>query len=276
MEKIRVEMEGKPMYQELTDSKLSFGSLPSKIYNSQALVIPSDVEEVVGMDLIHIPKVRLNENTLDRTVTVEIDGSKMNLTTKLTAVGEPASDYRWYLSDLSKIETKELIDDYSGGYFESDFKVHEYSMVNLDNLEKEFALEIDMTLEDEVKSIGSLKTFTVPFFEMIAMIDDFPDEERNHAFNYWEYEDIDQYNTSIEITIAESQEFVEIPEGVRINNEFMQFEITIERIAPNKLKISRLVRPITETLPSEKYEAFRECMKQVAKAEETYVAFKEK
>ncbi len=273
---IRIEMDGDTLYQELTDSKLPFGTQPDYLYNAQALVIPNSEDSKVGKDLIHIPLLRLHENVIDRTVKVKITDEEMALSTNVNLQGQTVSDYRWHFADLSKVETKESVDDYCSGYFESDIKVKNYELKNLDGFTNDFAIEVDMTLEDELKSIGSLQTFSIPFFEKIFSIDQFPSDERNHPLNYWLYEAIDQYKTKVNITIDPMYVFEEIPSNVSIQNKFISFTITVNKISETEIEVIREVTPNTATVSKEDYPEFRKMVKEVSKSEEIFVAFKEK
>src|SRR5690606_18407774 len=61
---VKIDIDGEPMFQELTDSKLPFGTMPEYLYNSQALVIPTTNTKTDKNDLIHIPLTRLTENNM--------------------------------------------------------------------------------------------------------------------------------------------------------------------------------------------------------------------
>jgi Tfp pilus assembly protein PilF len=273
---IRIELDEDTLFQELTDSKLPFGSLPDYLFNAQALIIDNTDEIVLGTDLIHIPNNKILENKVVRQVDVKIEGTKMKLITEADFIGNQASDYRWYFADQTSVELKKTIDDYCGDFFESDIKVNEYDMENLENLNENFILSIDMTIEDEVKSIGSLQTFAVPFFETIFTLDKFPDIERQHPLNYWKYETVDQYLTTVKVQIDSDQEFVEIPSNVSVSNQFIEFSLTVKKISSTEIEITRSVKPKMGTIAKEDYAAFRATVKEISKAEETFIAYKNK
>jgi len=273
---IRIELEEDTLFQELTDSKLPFGSLPDYLLNAQALIIDNGSEIVLGKDLLHIPQNRLLENRIVRNVDVKINEKKMQLETTCDFFGAEAADYRWYFADKSKIDMKKTMDNYCGDFFDSDFKIKEYAMQNLENLNKNFNLSIEMTIDDEVKSIGSLQTFAVPFFETIFTLEKFPDIERKYPLNYWKYEVVDHYLTTVKIEIEADQQFAEIPSDVSVNNEFIDFTLTVKKLSDTEIEITRSVKPKMKTIPKEDYVAFRKTVKQISKAEETFVAYKNK
>ncbi|MFK8046761.1 MAG: DUF3857 domain-containing protein [Crocinitomicaceae bacterium] len=271
---IRIELDNDTLFQELTDSKLPFGSLPDYLYNAQALIIDNDEDIILGKDLIHIPQNKLLDNKVVRTVDLKIDDLKMQLNTSTDFVGAEASDYRWYFADKSKVDLKKTIDNYCSDFFESDIKVNSYDMENLDNLNENFKLNLSMTIEDEVKSIGSLQTFAVPFFETIFTLEKFPDIDRKHPLNYWKYEVVDHYLTTIKISIEDDQQFVEIPSDVLLNNKFIDFTLTVKKLSNTEVEITRSVKPKMKTISKEDYQAFRKTVKEISKAEETFIAYK--
>ena len=154
--------------------------------------------------------------------------------------------------------------------------MNNFEISHLEGNKNDFSLEIDLTLEDEIKSIGALKTFAVPFFEKIFTIDKFPSDDRVYPLNYWEYEEVNNYSTDIYLTIDEEFEFAEIPANVMIKNKFIHFEIIVEKVNNNELKITRKVAPVAHTIATEDYAEFRKMAKEISNTEEVFVAYKKK
>lgn len=272
---VRVADLDEPLFLELTDNQLPFGAMTHYIENAQALVIPNDKSEDLGNELITIPNNSTIPNTLEREVDIVINEEALSLETTLTASGTEAANFRYYFSDLTPDEIDDQVDSYVSGFFENDFKIASKSFENLNDRTNEVKFSISLTVEDVVKSIGAMQTFVVPFFEEIVTLDRFPNETREHPLNYWEYETVDKYRTNITITIPDGYAFVEIPENLNIDNEFISYELLIEKVADNKLKITRNAIPNSSTFNSESYESLRNSIKQVLKAEDMYIAYKE-
>jgi hypothetical protein len=127
---------------------------------------------------------------------------------------------------------------------------------------------------DVVKSLGSMKTFKVNFFETIATLEAFPNEERFYDFEYWRYEPVDYYNTEINISIPKDFSLIEVPKGLALDNDFFKYDLTVTKVDENNLTITRKVIPNRKTFPAASYEELRNAIKTLLKAEDMYVVYK--
>jgi len=273
---VRIEVDTDTLYQELTDNKLPFGSVPNYLSNAQALVIHEDVAQNNASTLIHIPKYKWVSNSIERTVKVTVIDDVIEIKADLTLFGKNVSEYRWHLSDLTQTQMKKSINQYCATYFDGDIKVLNYNMKNLDSLNTNFQMSIEMELEDEIKKIGSLSTFTVPFFDKIFSIDQFPNEDRKFPLNYWNYEGNDNYSSIVNIVLNANTKFVELHGKVSIVNQFIDFKINVKQISETEIQVIRTVKPLANFISEKDYDEFRKVVKQISKLEETFVAIKKK
>ena len=271
---IRIDLEDGPLYQELTNNKLPFGAMPNGVINAQALVIPNSKDDTVGQHLIKIPKTILTGDNVHRTATVQIKEDKMYVQTKVKTTGNMASQYRHYFTGLSNEETRESVKYVSTDYFDNDFTLQDYSFENLDNLKADLTFATELEVENEVKSIGGIKAVKPPLFEKIILLDNFPDEERAHDILYWKYESNDVYETEITVQLPEGANLVELPKELTLDEAFLNYQLSVEKIDNRTIKLKRTVKTNRVTLPADHYEEFRKAIKKIIKAEDIYIAYK--
>jgi hypothetical protein len=84
---IRIDLDISVLFQDLTNSYLPFGSIPSSLRNSQALIIPSNESEDFGKELTRIPNTPIIKNTLKRHSTVTVKENKLfRLSSKISMI----------------------------------------------------------------------------------------------------------------------------------------------------------------------------------------------
>lgn len=272
---IRIEVEDEPFFMELTDNKLPFGAMYGSLENSQALIIPNSQEDMeLGAELIRIPKNNIIANKIHREININIVDENLELETDIVISGYEASNYRSYFSDVTESDLKVMLKEYFSDFFEEEIEVVSNEFKNLE--EKEVAYEQGSSLKvfDKVKKMGSIKSLEIPFFEKIATLDAFPNEERKYSYDYWSYENYDTYETEIVITIPSENEIVEVPVGNEIKNSFIDYKVEVEQIDPHTIKIVRTVSPKRKTFEAAEYELIRESVKKIVKTEDMYIVYK--
>ncbi len=272
---IRIELDDQILYQELTSEKLPFGAVPNNLANAQALVIPNSSEDKVGEELMHIPFSPMIESKLIRNTSIQLNDSGTGTAqSALTTTGSAAANYRYHFLGLTQELTRDEVQNMLGRYFKNTLKLGEYKFDNLDSRVAEFKLSTDFSLEDEVLSLGGLKAFKPPYFEEIFSLAPFPEQEREHPVLYWNYEPNDYYECTLTIDIPEDAKIIEIPEGLAIDNEFIKYELVAEQISERQVKLTRRATINKANISADKYETFRETIKKIVKAEESYIAYK--
>lgn len=273
---VRIDLPDRVIYQELTDEKLPFGAMPNNLLNSQALVIPNSVGEDVGKDLIHIPNNKMVPSNMHRKVLVKLDGDdNVNIDTRLEVYGDYASSFRHHYTGITATELDDQIKGWLGNFFDdSSVKLDSIHQENFDNRKDTLALTTMFSVDQAVKSIGGLKAIKLPLFEVIASMDAFPDKERKFDFCYWSYEQVPHYHTEVEVELPEGAAFAELPKGAEINNEKIRYSLKITRINARKVKVVREVTIDNSTVKAADYAAFRDLIKQVVKAEDSYLAYR--
>ncbi|NOU19492.1 MAG: DUF3857 domain-containing protein [Bacteroidales bacterium] len=271
---VKIDIDGKTLFQELTDNYLPFGYVPTKLQNSQALIIPNSETDTVGNSLIHIPNTSIDKSKYKREINVKIEDDQLKATTKLTAFGNLAESYRYDYSGLTNDEIKEKIvkrisNEYSGAP-----KLNSYNIENLDNRNETVTISSDYTIENKIIELGGLKAIKPVFFEDIFTTNAFLEEKRTQPILYWKYEDCDYYETEVTLELPNGLNFMDLPANFKLDKSYIKYSLEIVKLAGNKVKLIRKVSVNNATLPASIYTDFKQTMKVILKAEDIYLAFK--
>ncbi len=271
---VKIDLPEGSIFQELTNEDIPFGTMPRTIENAQALVIPNDENDNVGNELINIPATNLAVNALKRKSTVKVTGSDITVSSILDVTGNQVSYYRGRFSQLNKVETEESVQRLLSGYFDNNLEVDEYSFKNLDEREEDFAITTEVTVEDEVKSIGGFNAVKPPLFERVMTSDAFTDDERNYPIRYWKYESNEVYETEVVVELPAGSQLMELPKGFAVKKDYIDYKLTVVKLSSTKIKVIRTVKIITKNIEPAQYADFQETVKGIVKAEDIYIAYK--
>ena len=158
--------------------------------------------------------------------------------------------------------------------FNNHLELEDFQFQNLDSRDPVFTYTADFTAQNELISLGNLKAVKVPYFDLLFDLDDFPNKERKYPLLYWVYENTEAYSTEIVLDLPDGSTLVELPEAVDIDNEFIKYQLVIEKVTDQKVKVTRTVATQRTNIPAERYLDFRETIKQIVEAEDKYVVFK--
>jgi tetratricopeptide (TPR) repeat protein len=271
---VRALLDGNYRFIELTDSKLPFGYLPNSVANSQALIIPSNEISSVPDTLIHITEVPENASGFKRTTVINVVDEDMKIHTEVTAKGTCAAGYRENFAGLTKEKTKVAIEDLLRKPFKNNLKIGEYKLDDLEGCAENFNMSVDFTTEDELVTMGGVKSIKVPFLDELISLDGFPDKDRKYTLNYWQYEPNDYYEDDVTVNIPATLKFSDIPENFSIKTDFIEYTLTYTKINDNTLKVNRKVKVHQMNIPASGYVDFRNAVRKIVKAEDANIGFK--
>ncbi|MDP4266923.1 MAG: DUF3857 domain-containing protein [Bacteroidota bacterium] len=272
---VKINLSDRVIYQELTDDKLMFGSMPNNLLNSQALIIPNTKDDPEGTDLIHIPSNMMNNNEISRNIFVKVDNdNNLNVKTEFIANGNIASISRHKYCGLNNNELEDKIKADLNSNFENKLILSSYNIDNLEEKDSIFRISCNIKLDGEVKSIGNLKAVKLPFFEKIFTNNVFVNDERHYPIIYSKYEDTDFYNTEIIIELPKGSLIEKLPDNTEIKNDFINYKLIVEKLKDNTIKFTRKVKIDTKTISESYYNEFRNTIKKILKAEDVYIAYK--
>jgi len=271
---IKIDLGDTTLFQELTNKKLGFGTIPSNIRNAQALIIPNSVTDTVGTKLIHLPVKSLINTEIKRNTYMKVDDNDLTVTTNINVVGSAAAWYKDDYTGLTDEETKEAVKTSVSKNFENNLQLDTFKISNVQNRDTAFVQSCIFKIKGEVKTIGGLSAVKLPFFEKIFTVDAFTKDERIYPISYWQYEPNNYYENTIILELPKNAKLEELPKNTSIVNAFIDYKLTLVKLSDNKISITRVVKINNKTLPATSYKEFKETRQKVLKAEDIYIGYK--
>ncbi len=267
-------LEGDPYYIELTDSDLPFASLPSSLYQATCLVIPSGSRDTISVDLARIEATTRTKEKLKRKVIISIAGNDINLKASVTKTGRLTSSPRNQFATLSAEKQKEEMEKNISGRYKNPVKVSSVSFSGLDEKTDSVSYSCDYTIQNEVSELGDIQMIRIPFEDMVATIDNFSLNQRRFPIEYWKYEDVDEYETTIDITAPNGTHFIEVPKNEKFVFTGGTYILQYIRQSPGRLTIVRKASLKRDNIPAGGYAGMKDFLNKIVKAESKYIAFK--
>jgi hypothetical protein len=272
---IRVELEGKEHFMELTDNYAPFNTMPVNLYKANALVVSFDKSENAKANLIEIPFDNTLKGSVQQESVVTIEGDQKNIINTITFSGNGKAYYNYLFSEATSedVRTKE-IEKYYNNILGKVVKVHNTKLVKNDKYENELTHSNTITVMDKLQSLGSIKLTTIPFLNKAYTRDIIMEEKRNNPIFYIYYENLNQYKSEIVINIDEGKTFIEIPENQNIKYKNHSYELKYELTKPNSLKVIRTIDVPFDNISVAEYPEYKNFVENVIQAEEQVIGFK--
>ena len=272
---VKVNLDGKETFLEMTDKYLPFNSVVRGNYNAKGLVISTD-KNINSKDLIDIPSVN-NVKSLFKTVTnLSINGDEQSFVTKQYVMGETKSYYNEFFqdSDTDDSRKKNLEEEY-GSVLDKVINVKSVKLIDGKDLTaKPLAYEVNYNVNDKPQTVGSLKIVKIPFLTKPFTKDIVATEVRNTDIYYTKYERQNSYWEEIYLNIPAGMKFVEIPENKVLHYGNFKYSINYEVQANDKLKITRLADTPWDNIKKENYPDFKKFVEEAMNAENQILGYK--
>ena len=272
---VKVNMDGEDQYLELTNKHLPFKALPTSLLNAMALEIPySDEDLTQTYDLKTLSNINRSVNKVSSHVEMKINGGTRNYSIDTKVYGATKSYQSEILENPNmKIIEEEMLDRFSSS-IDGDLKIDSVYGIENDRTENFTRFICDMTQKEKTNKIGSFKILRIPSITDAYTDNIVRDSERKFAINYKGYESIDNYVIVYDIYLEEGEEFVELPESVKLNYLKHSYSRTYEKISATHLRVSVEAIPDLADIAPENYEDFKTYIHKVLEAKDEFVGFK--
>jgi len=258
---------------ELTDNHLPFNAMTQSLTKAQILNIPYEYK---AGEIIHLYEPAGHfDVTKSRRSRILVDNNDLHINTVLTTNGEVASALRSNYGDKAQDELKQDLQEAVSGQFKNPVMLEKFSFSNLDNLSDTLVMNQTYTVKNDVINVGDLNMMKPPLLDIVATADIFNNEPRQYPFEYWRYENVERYNTEVEIELPAGKAFDQVPGNVAASFGEMKYELTYVKSAPNKLLIKRVFQTnIRENIQPEVFTKMKDFFNTIVAAEQKYVSFK--
>jgi hypothetical protein len=272
---VKVTIDGKDHFLELTDKYLPFMAMPMSLYQASALVISFDKAENEKSVLINIPFTNALQNISKVTTTIQVDDTSKYFVNRHTIHGAGKSYYNELFSNA-------ISDDMRKKEFEEDYNAKLKKIVNFDGFsliqnetfDSGITFETKFSISERLQSLGNLKVLDIPFIDKTYTRSVISQDKRNFDINYISYENTNKYDTEVILNLSPDKKFIEVPESKKFSWREHSYELNYDLISPNSLKVTRIVSIPWENISTQDYTEYKKFVEDIIEAEEQIVGFK--
>lgn len=264
---------GKEYYIELTDNNLPFGSLPNTVVGAMSLIIPKK-DASLSSELMPIPLVTRMPEKIKRIVDISTQDADMIMRNRVRKTGSLSSGMRSSYKSLSPEKQKEEMEKSVSGSYKNPIKLQAVSFKGLDQLVDSVEYDYECVIKNELIEVGDLRMFRIPYGDAIATIDNFSAETRKFPLEYWRYEDVEEYETVVNIKIPSGKKIAEVPADQTFTFNKSTYSLKFVKNGPDKLTVIRKAKMNRENVLPSQYAEMKNFLNNIIKAESKYIAFK--
>ncbi|MCF6128687.1 hypothetical protein L1S35_03330 [Flavobacterium sp. AS60] len=272
---VKVKIDNKEYFLELTDNFLPFKALPSNLYNANALVISFDKAENEKSEIIAIPFDNVLSASINTTSTITIDDKSKNFINTVKAEGATKAYYNELFSSFTTedVRKKRLEEDYNER-LKKIVSLQSAKIIENKTYDKDITFETQFTIAERAQTVGSMKITDIPFLDKVYTRDIISLESRKYDINYFSYEINNNYRSTVILNIPKDKKFTEIPEAKTLTYKGHKYQISFELINPNSLKVIRTVDLTWDKILTTDYLEYKKYVDDVIAAEEQIVGYK--
>jgi hypothetical protein len=173
----------------------------------------------------------------------------------------------------SQKQVEEMEKNLSGRY-KNPVKVTSVTFTGLDEKTDSLTYTCNYTVQNEVSELGDIQMIKIPFEDVVATVDNFSPSERVFPVEYWRYEDVDEYETIIDIQAPAGTHFIEVPKDEKFTFPGGTYTLQYVKRSPDKLTVIRKASLKRNNIPPSEYTVMKDFLNKIVKAESKYIAFK--
>jgi len=271
---VRVFLNGKEQYLELTDKNLSFKTLPISLEGALALNIPYYASENNNNSLLVLKNLRQNKTISKSDLKLTIGKEDFILENKVLTTGKLNSTYRELLANKNDEKLRKDLTKHFENRESLDLSLLNYDIKEYDRKKDTVAFTVKFKVNDKLKKLGQFKLLKLPMFFKPYTEDIVNLENRNYPIKYNKYEIADQYITNYSVVLKDGLQFVEMPNNAEFNFKKHHFKITYNKIKANELTVKIIADIDKNDISTLDYVAYRKFVKKFLEAKETLIGIK--
>ncbi len=271
---VRVDLDGKEQYLELTDKNLSFKTLPVSLENALALNIPYLSSDDNKEDLLVLTNLNQNKTIIKNTIDLNINNDTQTLKTTVLTTGKLNSTYRDLLSEKNEEKLQKALTKHFENREDLDLTLNSYKIIQNKKEIDTTEFTTDFSVHNKIKKLGKFKLLKLPMFYKPYTDNIVNLEKRHYPIVYNKYERVDQYILKYTIRLDSEQKFIEIPENVNYNFKKHHYSIQYSKINDQELHVEIIADIDRQNIQPEDYPQYRTFVKNILEANETLIGFK--
>ncbi len=270
---VKVILDGKEVYLELTDNNMPFMSLPTRDRGAQILEIPRNYDDDKTYELSNLDDRERLINSYNNNIKMYIEDDKKRLIIDAKIQGSIRSSTADILdNDSYTIMKKDLVNRYHSSINSSCTLDSVYNIKN-DKHEDFVSYTAEVSYTEKTNKIGKYYVVQLPYVVNVYTGSVIAEDERDYPIEYMSYESTDVYNTEFDLFVEEGKSFTELPESKNFAFRDHKYSRTYELIAPNHLRVTIHATPGSDNISPEQYEEFKAYVNKVLEAKDEFVAF---
>lgn len=271
---VKVMIDEKPQYLELTDRYLPFKALPRTDRGALALEIPRTYDAEKTYDLIRLDSVNRIPNVLEYQLDIHVYDDHKDVTVK-ASVGGSHKPYTSSMLDEENYDVikKDLEDRLKEQLGENCSMDTVYNILN-EQKNSFVSYTAKVNLEEKIGKIGSFKILEVPHVVNAYTGNIVSEKERKYPIDYLDYESTDEYKMIYDFHLDEGRTFVEIPEDKLFEYAGHKYSRVYEKVDAGHLRVSVHVTPGTQNISPDEYPEYKKYVNLILEAKDEFIGFK--
>ncbi len=272
---VKVKLDGKDQFLELTNKNLPYKSLPSSLVNATGLEIPHYIKANERSEIFTLKDLDKTRAEMIVDVDVNIDeNDTQKLEIKSKVKGDLSSYYFEVFTEDNYKNIKKNITE--------DFKNRIDHAIILDSISEIVAKKgfdhvtynTKISIDNKLSKVGSMTIFKLPIVSHAYTEDIISLEERKYPIFYQNYENSDYYLSTYNITIPKGKKIVEVPENKKFTFKNHSYEIRYSLVKNNKLKVIIEAYTDSSLIYPEDYSSFKSHVKKILEVKNILIGYK--
>lgn len=271
---VKVTIEGKSQYLELTDNNMPYKAIPTSLEKATVLDIPNKWEKKVKSGIYKLENITHIPSVIESNVDYVLRESTHKMKVETILKGSINSGYASIFKEKEYDVIKTKITDTFKNRLHGDFSLDSIYDIQYKLQDSIIKYSSDLRINEKVDEIGSLKVFSIPFVSHAYESSIISEDKREYPIDYLLYENVDYYISNFKIKIDKSKKFVELPESVSLSFKKHSFKIDYKLYKENELHVKIQANTFKERITAEEYTDFKAYVKSVLDVKTKLIGYK--
>ncbi len=270
-----LEADNKEYLLEMTNNKLSFGSLNKNDIGAMMLNIPANNVKSASSNLVALDfKGRVN-NFIKRKTTIEVKGTDLSITRNNVKYGAYAAGVRENDADVTQEEREKSMQQSISKDFKTPIKLQKLTYTtDLKGLTDSMAYEYNFTVKNGLTNVAGLTIMPIPWTDQATSEEFQGNDKREFTLEYY-IAALEGSSETITITLPTGKKVVDIPQNQEFSFEGITYSLSFKTDNGKLVTTRKFSAPIEKaTIASEKFPAFKEFYNKIVESDAVQIAIK--
>ena len=270
---VKVFVDDKPMYLELSDPYLPFGY--TKRRHRDAIILDINQENTTrAINIAHLKENPAFLNYIGRQTSVKL-GEDMSITAHHAVIRTGAMAAAT-CSDMLIASEEDRVNNVRKSVqarLDTDVNIENLSFDRMTALDDTVLFSFDYTARNELEHIGDQYVLPMPFQDVLVTKEVLNEDDRTYDFNFINYEETNHYLETIEIENGKHFNVKVVPADIHLSFKDNHYDLIFKKSSSGKITVTRSYRTDLKNISKEDFEDFRVFVQKVLDAENTKIVF---